>query len=1422
MRSESPLEAATSTLARVAALPLPEALTRLDVIAAALPSCGAPERLDAIAAALPQRLGELAPELGLALARLAAELLPHAPSVPDDIDEQAPSVRVAWLRIALALDPASGSPDAIDESSLLRVLDGWSVSAAADPHALALRLAKAADPRLRAMTLAQIRRGVSDLALTPEQGFWTLAALLEDTESSIRREAYAALLDPWAQQLSGVARAERKRIVRAGLGDADRPIVRICVGLATQLDQRQWLIDLLDDESVDASARETILLGLGPLATREDLEVALTLAVGQPLRWSASTRAFLLAAHRHGAFLDDSQVPLALEAYDLHEGWTAEAFVRVTHIARAALIDELGKLRATDPRWIRRAAILAASVGTGAHLLIAELLAELHERGASHEDVGELRIAAALIEAAGASPEYADEGPLLAWLPRLPELLIPVLRVKGGPRAAVRLQALVEDPRCPEPLRGPALRALWALAEDRPGLLRALSSALGPRRSGLLDTELRAARDPLAASLYLEAPWADDPAHELDPGEALELLCEAGELRFLPEITRLFRLVYTRTVQQALAGQFSIKRVELPRLEQLIYRYGRHLIAGGRAVRRFLAPTPETGRDLLVALTIDWLREHPAPPLRVALLETIARHEPAGPELRFIEPFWRDSEANVQRAALEALLEAGEGARGLELSIGRMTSSTDPRILQQALGVVAQLGAAWAEPLVIAALGRPQIAVKQGAAWALSTIGSGRCIPALIGWLASHDNHELRRRLLDALDHAAGDASLAVLVDALELDSEGSAGERRQKLLHHAISGRLTLAATLRLAASRRHEIVALVDAAVAGHVKLADATPERLADALHRARLRPAPSRPDPTRRLRVEGFSPEAALAVLDCRGREHDDAILRVVRRQLASWVTWLSATPTATTAAVELVLAAAGTNHGEHVERLLDLAEAEREQLDPALVTAFIDRCVAQPSAKPHARARALDLLRSLAPTAEVRGVHRYRLLARLGAVRGRADLDACLSACRIGPDLVADSERLLSEALSIPSPRDDEPAELEAVREQVRAWHRKPLDEAAAWLSASLDQRPLDLPRLPDAPTPPRPEPWTPRSERDRAALLDALDSDDPTARELAAARLLAWSDAQASWPAVLERFLTGALTLDSAGLAVLAGQLDSWPRAPESARAAALLIPHLTRLQQRCFVPTWLDSWSRKEPEAAAILARIDQSLLIPHARARAEAGDYGLCRVLRPDASLALAELVAFVHPRAAAQVEHLMPRADNPDDDSPSSLVDPIASLDLDGLAAVIHADEGSIGLAVRAVHALAKHAERGADLLAPLALDRRPRIRSAALRALRKVALPERTLAVTAQVLGIETRRDVILSLISSLGYRRHEPSAPALLEYLTHRDAKLREAAYDTLRAWGRDIAPTLRRASRRARPDRRRVYDELIDELERES
>jgi hypothetical protein len=1445
---------APTSLAHLPDVAPADAVAELTAVAGALPALADPGALEQLARSLPAAVAGLAPEVSLALQGVAMALAAHGPRLPRDLDALEPRLRVAWRRVRLA----AADPDALaglTDADLLPLVHGWTPDPLPDPAPLLRRMAAAADPRLRARALEWTAPAVRQLALTPADAFAWLAPLAADVDPELRLAALAALCEGWVRGLPPAAERARERLVVDALADDDPRLARAGVAAAAALGRRDWLLELLADDARPGPARADALDALGPLAQDDDLDLALALAAADPLRFAPPARRCLLAAHRHGVFLRARHLDALLAAYDAHPPWTGEELVRVAHIVRGELLDRLAALPADDPRWPRRAAILGASVDPRA----AELLR------ARLDEVRDPTTAAALLDAAARNPDDTGEPSLLRWLDVLPEAALPALRVKGGPGAEPRLRARVLDPRCPPAARAAALAVLWSLARDRPALLRELSARLGPHESGLLDGR-HAHRDRGVADLLADPPWPDHPADLVDPTRRLELLCDAGELDHLPRIVELFRELFRGHVRQALAGDFTVKRLALPALEQQLFRYGRHLLRDGRSVRRWLDDAPETGRDLVLRVALDWLREEPADAVCVALLELVGRHAPGPTELRRIEPLWRHRDREVRRAALEAILAAGEGARGLELSLGRLADHDEPRILAQALAAVATLRAAWAEPLVIAALRRPEMDVKKAAAHALAEIAGPAAISPLVEWLAHHDNRGLRGELLAALRRAAGPAFVAVLVDALTHETE----PRRAELLADAVSGHLPLAAALRLARSPHPAHQRLLAACLDGRVALADADAERLAAQLHRARLRTTPPPPDPGRRLRIEGFSPEAARALVDQRAPALEPAILATVRAALADWIAWLAGSPDPR--ALALVLDAATPSHTDHLEPLLarieqtleparertaldaapprplaarpdlDTAPPARERtapasvrddsparprasapharLDPPLAAAvagFLERCLAGRGAPRALEVRGVCLLRALPPSSGFGGLRRWRLLARLGAVRTRDDLERCLDETRLGPDLARDSATLLAEALAIPAARDDEPPELADLRASTRRWHAQPPPDRAAWLTAALAARPLDLPVVDPHPAPPRPR-VHPASQADLDLLRVTLHAGDEQERSRAAARLLDWPDAHAAWPDVLAVFLQGRLVLAADHRARLAPLLTRWPDDRVARDAARELLPHCPPHRRREFVRAWLTAWDAGDPDVADLLRGVDDELLLPHAWAAAERGDDRPMHLLRPGGSRSLRDLVALVAARAPDAVAHLLPAAESPapDADEPD---DPIAGRDADELAALIDRPGVARGLAVRAVHALVEHGERGVAPLERLVVDPRPPVRSAALRALRKVATREATLHATARALAIESRTDVTLGLMRSLGHGRHEPALPALLERFEHRDPRVRDGARAAIRAWGRDVAPALRRAARHARPDRRPAYHELLAELE---
>ncbi|MEX1364558.1 MAG: hypothetical protein AB1Z98_15635, partial [Nannocystaceae bacterium] len=438
--------------------------------------------------------------------------------------------------------------------------------------------------------------------------------------------------------------------------------------------------------------------------------------------------------------------------------------------------------------------------------------------------------------------------------------------------------------------------------------------------------------------------------------------------------------------------------------------------------------------------------------------------------------------------------------------------------------------------------------------------------------------------------------------------------------------------------------------------------------------------------------------------------------------------------------------------------------------------------------------------------------------RLHAVRGLEDLWRCLEDCRTAPEGGTRVLELLAESLQVPERAPAESPALVELREQIDQWGTRPEHERRAWLEAVVERRPLALPVVGEAVEPRRPR-FVPSTVEDRAALLAVLAGDDAHERSLAASRLLEWPDAHDVWPEVLAAFLDGRVQLLAAHLSRLAPLLRAWPTAPAAGERAADLLPWCAPWQYRGFVREWIDAWEAGDEHAEARLRAAPEAMLVPWVLARAEQGDGRGARFLHRSDSPAVRSIVALLGERSPGDVEHLRSTPADPEADGADDPVDPLVGQGPDELVELIERKGVAKGLAVRAVHALVGHEDRAEAPLSRLVTDRRPAVRSAALRALRKVAPRAVSLAAAARVLSMETRRDVVLQLMKSLGHGRHEPSLPALIERLEHRDVRVRQGAHDAIMAWGSSVLPALRRATRKARPDRRPALRELVAALE---
>lgn len=1393
------------------------------------------EGLQQLAAAMPISVSTFSSELALELSGLTRALHLHSPAMPVDIQELAPFVRAEWRKTQLWCGDDDWALAATDVE-LADVFAGSRFVVAKATRILE-RLAKAEDPRLRHVVFRDITACIADLSLHPAEALPLLITLSQDSDDAIRAKSVRLLAAPWLFSLTNAAARRRLAAIEAALADHVEEVVCAALDAAAALGESRLIQECFADSSASLTARKCALMHLDAAGEEDHIAPMLRLAAEDPFVYAPAAWDALLGMHRRGVFLRAQHLPALLELYDSRDAFNGDELVRVSHLARRELLELLRQVPAGDLRWTGRADILAQSFGTGAHLLLAELLKDC---GGSPIVAGP--VAGALLDAAATSAEFDACELALPFYDAMPERVLTLLRVKGDDSHATMLLERACHPSCSRALRGALIEVLWTLSADRDALLHMLTTELGPHESTLL-RRAKTRQDQRVAKLVAEAPWPERTSDRLKASARLKIYAASGDIDRREELVTEFRTAYRQCLAKALSGDFAAKRVELPELEQQLFIYGRHLVSDGRRVRPWHHISPETGRDFALQVLCEWLRETPDDAVTVALLESVARHTPSGAVLREIEPYWRHRNPGVQRAALEAIL-ASNDEHGLELSISQLSEkASDSRVLVQALRGIAILGADWAAPMAARCLDHPNMSVKKEAALALAGLDAGVHAEAisrkLVHWLSIHDNSGFRIVLRDALANCAGKMQVAWLVLAAEESEE----PRTLSLLCDALSGVLRKDTLLRLA--REERLPELVDACVSGDTRVADASKAQVAALLHRAF--PEAARTDPDEgavyRLEVHGFSEEDAKAALEelARGdkRANDEALRTLARNNLGQWLGWhIELRDDASTCARcgALLLTASRTLASEedpHASSLFDVAEelARSLSVQPSSATgdearrwgksllAFVARYVKDARERP----RLLRLLRSLGEDAAVDGLQRFRLLRSFGAVRTRADLDSCLRQSARGPSYPAESLTMLREAFAIapkPDKEDQEEDEAETkLRETAEGWPGLDASTQRAWLAETSASRPIDVPRLPELETLRR----RPRqaSTRKLETLVQSLQSDDAHEAQKAADRLIALEGANQPRPALLHSYLQGRIKVPDQVHLPLAHLLESWPtESNEHKRAAALVAglihqraPEHAELYRR-LIKEWLQRWRDGDEQIVPLLQDAGERLL-PFVDAACAKGDRSLVFLLRfrPERFL---RHVGVDHPEVQRLLSEVQVREEEPDD----SLEDPLKGLDTAGLLALANAKETAKGLAVRAVHALAgSESPTALSALEELAKARRPGVRSAALRAFHRKADKERAMALSFEVLQIETRPDVVLALMRRLAHAHYAPALPLLIESLSHHDTHIRQHAHRAILAWGTHASKALRRAAKKARPDRRPAILALAAELE---
>jgi hypothetical protein len=208
------------------------------------------------------------------------------------------------------------------------------------------------------------------------------------------------------------------------------------------------------------------------------------------------------------------------------------------------------------------------------------------------------------------------------------------------------------------------------------------------------------------------------------------------------------------------------------------------------------------------------------------------------------------------------------------------------------------------------------------------------------------------------------------------------------------------------------------------------------------------------------------------------------------------------------------------------------------------------------------------------------------------------------------------------------------------------------------------------------------------------------------------------------------------------------------------------------------------------------------------------------------PEASRAIEKLEAAGDHRRAEKLRQLLVpgclRAPIPDDRSMEELRTRLPPLDThrDRASLIELARTGTDLDKVRSAMKELVHdpAPEVIELFVELTRHRQPRVRSLALRCVRRTA-DRRTYLQAASTFLSDSRAEVQRSAIRAVSHGRYRPAIPALVDLLQHRSHVVREAAGEGLHLFGELALRDLMHARRRARPDRRETYQKIIDAIQ---
>ncbi|MFB7983531.1 HEAT repeat domain-containing protein [Streptomyces vinaceus] len=375
----------------------------------------------------------------------------------------------------------------------------------------------------------------------------------------------------------------------------------------------------------------------------------------------------------------------------------------------------------------------------------------------------------------------------------------------------------------------------------------------------------------------------------------------------------------------------------------------------------------------------------------------------------------------------------------------------------------------------------------------------------------------------------------------------------------------------------------------------------------------------------------------------------------------------------------------------------------------------------------------------------------------------------------------------------------------------------------------------------------------PRSAALRERLLTMLGSSAPDHRHTAALALSQWPEPEARIP-VLRAFLLGRVDVPPG--ADLARTLNAFDE--EELRADGVLHDRVVQAAARLdpqdlepLVPLLLEWWEHDPPAGSAAagrtLRRVPADVLAQHLGGRIAAGAWGVldllrgrpllrtpaltqaCRRLRAEGRDDLADGLLLVegplrHPDDAVRQDAAALAALRDRSSAGTAAAPPPSRRQL-----LDQARTGDPELVHRALTRLAEEHRGPApdrdpalrDLIEALLHHPKPGVRLHAYRTSR-AALDRETYLHHTTVLLDDPQPDVVRTAIRTLAHASWPPAIPALTALLEHSHPAVRRAAAKALTDLGARALPSLKHAATHARPDKRPLYDKLLNHITTET